>query len=92
MKRFWDKKVVWYDSKNGLLKRERNITFEDIELAISQGNTSFIQRHHNIDKYPTQQILYIEVNECIYSVPFEENENEIFLKTIFKTNKNFSRD
>ena len=87
MKRFWNKKVVWYDSKNRLLKRTRNITFEDIQLAISQWNTSTIKKHPNTDKYPTQKILYIEVNDYIYSVPFEESENEIFLKTIFRTNK-----
>jgi len=77
------------------LQRTRNIAFEDIELAISQGCISTIKKHPNIEKYPTQQILYIEVNNYIYSVPFEETENEIFLKTIFRTKQakqKFSRD
>jgi len=94
MKRFWDKKVVWHNSKNELLKRTRNISFEDIEIAISEWNTSLIKKHPNIEKYPHQDILYIEVNNYIHSVPFIENDKEIFLITIFKSrkaNKEFSR-
>jgi hypothetical protein len=29
--------IIWSESKNALLKKQRNICFEDIENAIAQG-------------------------------------------------------
>lgn len=79
--------IIWSESKNALLKKQRNISFEDIESAISQGGLLDILPHHNLEKYPNQKIFIVEVNSYIYYVPFVENEKEIFLKTIIPSRK-----
>jgi len=43
--------------------------------------------HPNQDKYPGQKIFVIEFEEYAYFVPFIENEDEIFLKTIIPSRK-----
>jgi len=53
-----------------------------------QGNGfSRVENHYNIEKYSHQKILFIEIRHYIYIVPFVENEEEIFLKTIIPSRK-----
>ena len=95
MKRFWTKKVNWSLEKNELLKKNRNVSFFEVLQAIEQGNFLKINTHPNKEKYPNQKILQIEINNYIHIIPFVENEEEIFLKTIFKdrrANKTIQRD
>ena len=77
------KTFEWNEEKNELLKQERNISFEDVVDAIQKGKLLDRLKHQNSDKYPNQFIFYIEYNDYVYSVPFVENENKIFLKTIY---------
>ncbi len=69
------------------LKRERNVGFEDVLLKIEKGEILDIIRNSNKQKYPNQQVLVLEINEYIYYVPFVENDDEIFLKTIIPSRK-----
>lgn len=87
----------WNDEKNKLLKETRNISFERIVLAISQNKILEVYNHPNENRYPNQKIYEIEINNYVYLVPFIEDGDEIFLKTIipsrkatkkFKKNKN----
>lgn len=81
-------KIYYWDiDKNDLLKREREISFEDILLYIEKGNVLAIIKHPNENKYPGQKMYIIEINEYAYLVPFVETENEIFLKTIIPSRK-----
>jgi uncharacterized DUF497 family protein len=75
----------WNDDKNEQLKRERSISFEEIVLCISEGLVVDILHHPNPEKYPNQYLYLINLNNYIYVVPYVKNENEdvIFLKTIF---------
>ena len=43
--------------------------------------------HPNQSKYPNQQILVVEIKDYVYLVPFVENENGNFLKTIIPSRK-----
>ena len=43
--------------------------------------------HPNQDKYPGQRIFVIEFEEYAYFVPFVENDDEVFLKTIIPSRK-----
>ena len=81
------KSYNWNIEKNKLLKETRNISFEEIVLAISQNRIIEVYEHTNLDKYPGQKIYEIEYNDYIYLVPYIENENEYFLKTIIPSRK-----
>ncbi len=80
----------WNKEKNLLLKETRDISFEQIVMHIEQGDLIDIIKHPNSDKYLNQKILIINVNSYIYTVPFVENLNERFLKTIIP-NRNFTK-
>ncbi len=77
----------WNKEKNLLLKETRKISFEQIVMHIEQGDLIDIIRHPNNEKYLDQKILIINVNNYIYTVPFIENGNERFLKTIIPNRK-----
>lgn len=72
----------WNKEKNLLLKESRGISFEQIVVHIEQGDLIDIIEHPNSEKYAHQKILIVNVNNYIYTVPFVENQNERFLKTI----------
>lgn len=65
----------------------RNISFEEIVLAISMNGIIKTYEHPNQEKYPDQKIYEIDFNEYVYLVPYIENENEFFLKTIIPSRK-----
>jgi hypothetical protein len=46
-----------------------------------------IIQHPNLEKYPSQRIFILEIDHYVYLVPFVENEQEIFLKTIIPSRK-----
>jgi tRNA isopentenyl-2-thiomethyl-A-37 hydroxylase MiaE len=77
------KHFEWNERKNELLKKSRNISFEEIVSAIQNGGLLDRLKHHNPEKYPNQFIFYIKYNNYVYTVPFVEDNNKIFLKTIF---------
>ncbi len=51
------------------------------------GNEVAVVMHPNQDTYPGQMISLVEVDDCVYLVPFVEAESEIFLKTIIPSRK-----
>jgi len=77
----------WNKEKNLLLKRERNLSFEQIILHIENGDLLDIVEHPNKEKFAHQKILIIKIEEYIISVPFVENGDERFLKTIIPSRK-----
>ena len=81
------KSYNWNTEKNKLLKETRNISFEEIVLAISQNKIIEVYEHPNQEKYPGQKIYEIDYNDYVYLVPYVENENEYFLKTIIPSRK-----
>ncbi len=81
------KSYKWNVYKNKLQKETRNISFEEIVLAISQNKIIDIYDHPNQEKYPGQKIFEIEFNDYIYLIPYIETENEYYLKTIIPSRK-----
>lgn len=74
--------------KNLKLIKERNISFEEIIVAIDYGQILDILEHPNDKKYGNQKIYVILVNQYVYLVPFVEDANgDIFLKTIIPSRK-----
>ena len=80
-------KYEWNSQKNELLKKERNISFEQILYHLLHGDVWKIADHPDQVKYPNQKIYFVNVDGYIYLVPFVQHENEIFLKTIIPSRK-----
>ncbi len=81
-----EKIVNWNNYKNEWLKSERNISFEEIIVAIVE-HDKLIDIIQNNGKYKDQKVLVVEIENYIYLCPFIENDNEIFLKTIYPSRK-----
>ncbi len=80
------KRFEWNDDKNQLLQKERDLSFEQIQIAIEQGHVVDII-HHPKTGYDHQQLLIIDIEGYIVLVPFVEDDEKIFLKTAFKSRK-----
>lgn len=66
--------------KNNLLKKERNISFEDAIKAIENGGVLDVLNHPT----KSQIIFIIKMFDYVYAVPAViENENCFFLKTVY---------
>ena len=81
------KRIDWNDDKNEWLVRVRSISFEDILYHLTHGGLLDVIRHTNQEKYPDQMILIVNVEEYAYIVPFVEDDQVIFLKTIIPSRK-----
>ncbi len=81
------KPINWNSTKNQQLIVERGISFEDIVFYIQQGQLLDDIVHPNSEKYPGQRIFVINVDDYVHLVPYVENRNEIFLKTVIPSRK-----
>ncbi len=81
------KAIRWNNEKNEWLKANRKVSFEAVLLAVS--NDGFIDdiQHPNEILYPNQRLLIVRIKEYVYAVPYVENEEEKFLKTIIPSRK-----
>ncbi len=81
------KTYAWNSEKNEQLISEREISFEDIVVSIHMGNEVDIYDHPNQSRYPGQKSSVVIVEDYAFLVPFVENDEEIFLKTIIPGRK-----
>lgn len=81
------KNFDWDKEKNEQLKSEREICFEDIASAVRDKKVLKIINHPNQKRYPSQKIMIININNYAYLVPYVEEEDKYFLKTIFPSRK-----
>ena len=77
----------WNEEKNAWLKRERDVSFEEVVFSIDNGKLLDIIRHPNQPKYKDQHIYVVEIEGYAYMVPYVEDDDVIFLKTIFPSRK-----
>ena len=78
---------AWNQEKNEELIRERGISFERVIQHIEKEGVLDVIKHPNPSKYSNQHMYIIEIDNYAYLVPFVENDNEIFLKTIIPSRK-----
>jgi hypothetical protein len=81
------KSFRWSPEKNAWLKRERNVSFEQIVVAIESGGLLDILAHSNPDRYPGQRVLVVADGGYAFLVPFVEEAEYFFLKTIIPSRK-----
>ena len=77
----------WNRDKNESLRKNRDICFEDILFYIENDFLIDDIQHPNQEKYFGQRMLVFNIDDYIYLVPYVENKDEIFLKTIIPSRK-----
>jgi uncharacterized DUF497 family protein len=77
----------WSPAKNEALMASRGVSFESVVVAIEAGGLLDILVHPNPGKYPRQRILVVASGGYAYLVPFVEEEQCFFLKTIIPSRK-----
>ena len=77
----------WNPQKSEQLRREREIGFEEVVIAIEEGDLLDIVEHPHRKKYPQQKLFIVNINDYAYVIPFVEDEKKYFLKTIFPSRK-----
>ena len=81
------KPFQWNPVKNEQLRQERGLSFEQVTVAVESGDLLQIAPHQNPLKYPRQKILIVKIDEYAYLVPFVEEDDHFFLKTIIPSRK-----
>jgi uncharacterized DUF497 family protein len=77
----------WNHAKNEALKSERNISFEEVVLAIEADGLLDVLQHPNMDKYLNQLVFVVAFERYVYLVPFVEEPEYFFLKTVIPSRK-----
>ena len=77
----------WNEVKNEKLKSERGIGFEDVAKAFLGGGLIKIIDHPNRERYPKQKVIFLNIKNYVYLVPFVRNKDVFFLKTIIPSSK-----
>lgn len=77
----------WSPEKNELLRAERGISFEAIVVSVEAGGLLDILAHPNPAKYPKQRVLVVACDNYAYLVPFVEETDCFFLKTVIPSRK-----
>ena len=81
------KYYAWDPEKNELLKKQRDVRFEDVVFYIEAGDEVDVLQHPNPKRYPNQKVSVVLIEGYAYLAPFVESEIEIFLKTIIPSRK-----
>ena len=77
----------WNHDKNDELKVERGISFEEVVLAIEADGLLDVLRHPNSGKYPNQLVFIVTLDGYVLLVPFVDEPEYYFLKTIIPSRK-----
>jgi uncharacterized DUF497 family protein len=77
----------WSSEKNEALAAERGVSFERIVVAIDSGGLLDVLAHSNQERYPRQKVLVVAADGYVYLIPFVEESDHFFLKTIIPSRK-----
>lgn len=80
------KSILWSADKNEQLIKQRQVSFEEVVFWINNGGLVDIVKHPS-PKYGHQRIFVVIINDYAYLVPFVEEEDHLFLKTIIPSRK-----
>lgn len=83
---YFVKYIEWNWEKNEKLKKERGIGFEEIVLKIF--NEEVLDDIENPSQnFPKQRVFVVSVGNYIFYIPYVEDKEKIFLKTIIPSRK-----
>ena len=81
------KPFAWPPDKNAELQEERGVSFEQVVVAIEAGGLLQVLSHPNPVRYPRQRVMVVAWDGYAYLVPFVEEADHFFLKTIIPSRK-----
>ncbi|WP_405226920.1 BrnT family toxin [Lentisalinibacter sediminis] len=81
------KRFDWNPEKNLQLQLVRGVSFEAALFHIANGDVLDVLEHPNQDRYAGQRVFVIAIDDYAYLVPFVEDDDEVFLKTIIPSRK-----
>ena len=77
----------WNSEKNILLIETRGVSFEEALRAIRNGGLLADEPHPNVEKYPNQRIMVVEIRGYCYLLPYVQSGDTLFLKTLIPSRK-----
>ena len=77
----------WNSEKNQALKAARGISFENVVVSIESGGLLDKVDHPNPDKYPRQKVMVVSIENYAYLVPYVDEDDYYFLKTVIPSRK-----
>lgn len=77
----------WFSAKNQTLKSARGVSFESIVVAVEAQGLLDVVEHPNKTKYPNQKVLVVTFDGFVDLVPFVEEVDHFFLKTVIPSRK-----
>ena len=77
----------WNPEKNELLKADRGLSFEGVVVAVEADGLLDIVEHPNEATYPRQKVLIVSIDSYVHLVPFVEEADHFFLKTVIPSRK-----
>ena len=77
----------WNSEKNESLKAVRGISFENVVVSIESGGLLDTVNHPNPDKYPRQKVMIVAIENYAYLVPYVDEDDYYFLKTVIPSRK-----
>ncbi len=63
------------------------VCFEEVVILMEREDVIETIEHPNQDKYPGQKIAIVRIDNYAYLVPYIQESEEIFLKTIIPSRK-----
>ena len=77
----------WENEKNEWLIKRRGVCFEQVVLLFEAQEILDVLEHPNKKKYPGQKIAIVRIDNYAYLVPYVQDGDDIFLKTIIPSRK-----
>ncbi|MCK6426915.1 MAG: DUF4258 domain-containing protein [Burkholderiaceae bacterium] len=81
------KPLRWGPKNNAELLAERGVSFEHAVVAIESGGLLDVIAHPNAQRYPNQRIMVVTWGGYAYLVPYVEQPDHYFLKTVIPSRK-----
>ena len=81
------KAFLWDNEKNERLKKNRGVSFEQVIILMEREDVLETIEHPNQNKYPGQKIATVRIDDYAYIVPYVQENETIFLKTIIPSRK-----
>lgn len=77
----------WSPEKNVALIAGRGVSFEQVVIAVEAGGLLDVLAHTNPRQYPAQRNMVVSWDGYAYLVPYVEETEHYFLKTIIPSRK-----
>ncbi|MCK4829435.1 BrnT family toxin [bacterium] len=77
----------WDNQKNEWLIKHRGVCFEQVVLLLEGQEVLDVLEHPNKKSYPGQKIAIVRIDNYAYLVPYVQDGDDIFLKTVIPSRK-----